>query len=80
MINNKIKIIKAEITAMPRPMPDGMFDPMPQVIVTYEDGTTERLFEFYPDELIFHADDFMWLTRSQALALYQQRDVVFLQS
>ena len=74
------KIIKVDITPMPRPMPAGMFDPMPAVAVTYEDGTTERLFEFFPDELTFHADDFMWLTREQALELRHKRDVAYLQS
>jgi len=33
-----MKITDAFITPMPRPMPQGMFDPMPEVIATFEDG------------------------------------------
>ena len=45
-----MKIKSAIITPMPRPMPDGMFDPMPEVVATFEDGSTKRLFSFFPDE------------------------------
>ena len=41
-----MKITQVTITAMPRPMPIGMFDPMPQVIATFEDpncGYCKRL-------------------------------------
>ena len=48
-----MKITSAIITAMPRPMPEGMFDPMPEVVATFEDGTTKPLFSFYPDEITF---------------------------
>jgi hypothetical protein len=41
------------ITAMPRPMPEAMFDPMPEVIATFAAGSTKRLFSFYTDELSF---------------------------
>lgn len=75
-----MKITSATITAMPRPMPLGMFDPMPAVIATFEDGSTERLFEFYPDEISFTAAEFTGKTRSEALALQQKKDKAYLQS
>lgn len=65
---------------MPRPMPQGMFDDMPSVTVTYEDDTTEKLFEFYPDEIRFSESEFVGLTREEALALRHKRDVAFLRS
>lgn len=74
------KIVSATISAMPRPMPHGMFDPMPRVTVTYEDGSTEMLFEFYPDEVMFTAREFVGLTRSEALGLFHKKDVSYLQS
>jgi hypothetical protein len=73
-------IASATITARPRPMPEGMFDPMPRVIVTYEDGATETLFDFYPDEIDFTAAEFVGLTRREALALFHAKDVAYLRS
>jgi hypothetical protein len=31
---------------MPRPMPLGRFDPMPEVVAAFEDGSTKTLFSF----------------------------------
>jgi hypothetical protein len=61
-------------------MPQGMFDPMPKVEVTYEDGSTEVLFEFYPDELSFSESEFIGKTRDEALALRHNKDVAYLRS
>ena len=58
----------------------GMFDPMPEVVVTFEDGSTKNLFQFYPDEISFRASDFIGLTEQQAMELRHSRDVTFLQS
>ena len=71
-----MKIISACIT----PMPKGMFDPMPRVVVEYENKSSETLFEFYPDEISFVASEFVGLTREQAVALRHKRDVAYLQS
>lgn len=73
-------IEKAEIGPYPRPMPAGMLDPMPEVRVTYQDGTSEVLFSFYPDEISFRADEFTGLTREQAMELYARKDVNYLRS
>jgi hypothetical protein len=72
------KIVKATITDMPRPMPAGMFDPLPAVYVDYDDSTSERLFDFYPDEITFFPHEFVGLTRDQAFELKQSKDQKFL--
>ena len=75
-----MKITSAIITPMPRPMPEGMFDAMPEVVATFEDGTTKTLFSFYPDEITFRASEFIGLTEEEANALRQRKDVAFLKS
>ena len=75
-----MKITSVIITPMPRPMPEGMFDPMPEVVATFEDGTTKTLFSFYPDEITFQASEFTGLTEEEANALRQRKDVAFLKS
>ena len=75
-----MKITSAIITPMPRPMPLGMFDPMPEVIATFEDGTSKSLFSFYPDEVSFRASEFIGLTEAGAKSLFHHKDVSFLKS
>ena len=75
-----MKITSAIITPMPRPMPDGMFDPMPEVIATFEDGSTKTLFSFYPDEISFQASEFIGLTEAEAKSLFHHKDVSYLKS
>jgi hypothetical protein len=75
-----MKITSATITPMPRAMPEGMLDPLPRVIVTFEDGTTKTLFTYYPDEISFHSSDFTGLTEAEAHSLRQQKDVAYLRS
>ena len=75
-----MKITSAIITPMPRPMPEGMFDPMPEVVATFEDGTTRTLFSFYPDEITFQASEFTGLTEEEANGLRHRKDVAFLKS
>lgn len=72
----ELKIISARITDMPK----GLFDPMPQVWVTYEDGKSELLFEYYPDEISFTPNEFVGMTRSEAVYLKFRKDKVYLQS
>jgi hypothetical protein len=73
-----IRVTKARITEQPK----SLFDPMPQVWVTYEDAEEEEemLFEYYPDETSFHPGEFVGLTRDQALRLRRQKDVAYLRS
>ena len=75
-----MKIIDALITPMPRPMPHGMFDPMPEVIATFEDGSSKSLFSFYPDEISFQASEFTGLTEAEAMLLFHRKDISFLKS
>ena len=75
-----MKIISATITPMPRPMPLGMFDPMPEVVATFEDGSTRTLFSFYPDEVSFQASEFTGLTEEEAHSLFQRKDTAYLRS
>ena len=74
------KIITTEITAIPRPMPAGMFDPMPKVIATFDDGSVEEVFEYYPDEISFTVQEFKGLTLAEAKHLKFKKDKEFLQS
>jgi hypothetical protein len=75
-----MKITSAIITAMPRPMPEGMFEPMPEVIATFEDGSTKSLFSFFPDEVSFQASEFTGLTEEEAHSLFQSKDTTYLRS
>jgi len=75
-----MKIVSAIITPMPRPMPHGMFDPMPEVIATFEDGSSKSLFTFYPDEVSFQASEFIGLTEAEAKLLFHPKDISYLQS
>ena len=75
-----MKIIGAVITAMPRPMPEGMFDPMPEVIVTFEGGAVKTLFSFYPDEVAFTEREFVGLTEEEEHSLFQQKDRAYLRT
>jgi len=75
-----MKITNVTITSMPRPMPEGMFDPMPEVIATFEDDSTKALFAFYPDEVSFRESEFTGLTEQEAHSLFQQKDRSYLSS
>ena len=75
-----MKITNVTITPMPRPMPEGMLDPMPEVIATFEDGSTKTLFSFYPDEISFKESDFTGLTEEEAHTLFQRKDRSYLRS
>jgi len=70
------KITAARITAMPA----ALFDPMPAVIATFDDGTEKKLFEYYPDEISFTAGEFVGLTEEEAHARRHKKDVDFLRS
>jgi len=71
-----MKIIKARITEMPK----SLFDPMPEVHVTTEDGKEQMLFSFYPDEISFSASEFVGLTLDEARALKGKKDRAYLRS
>ena len=71
-----MKIIACEITAQPK----ALFDPMPKVIVTLEDGSVDELFEYYPDEISFTEKEFVGLTLEEGRHLKFLKDRNFLKS
>jgi len=71
-----MRITAARITEQPK----SLFDPMPEVWVTYEDGEEEKLFSYYPDEISFDASEFVGLTRDAANKLYSKKDVAYLRA
>ncbi len=72
-------IVSCTISQMPRPMPEGMFDLMPQVTVTTTSGETITLFSYYPDELTFCPAEFIGLTVAEGHDLKRRKDIYFLQ-
>ena len=70
------KITKVKIG----PIPMHLFDSMPSVNVVYEDEIQEKLFDFYPDEISFKEEDFIGLTKNQAMNLRHKKDVAYLRS
>jgi hypothetical protein len=71
-----MKIIKARITAMPQTL----FDRMPEVWVTLEDGQEEYLYAFYPDEISFSEGEFLGLAKAEAIHLKYRKDRDYLRS
>jgi len=72
-----MKIVSAVVTRMT----GTMFDfKKPEVIVTFEDGTTKKLFDFYPDEISFRAEEFVGKTEEEGRALFHRKDVAYLRS
>jgi hypothetical protein len=70
------KIVSADIGKMP----ESLFDEMPVVTATFDDGTVKKLFTYYPDELTFTPDEFIGLTSQEAHTLFHKKDVAYLQS
>lgn len=72
--------IKTIVSAVVGATPPSVFDPIPDVTVTYDDGDTEKLFSFYPDEISFTEAEFIGKTRGEAIRLKQSKDKAFLQA
>ncbi len=62
------------------PMPKSLFDPMPKVMVRDDGGDEQELFDYYPDELSFKADEFIGLTLEEGKRLKFKKDKAYLQS
>jgi hypothetical protein len=71
-----IRVINARITAQPK----SLFDPMPEVYVTLEGGEEVRLFDYYPDEISFTAEEFVGLTLDECRHLKFVKDRNYLTS
>lgn len=70
------RVVHARISKMP----ESIFDPMPEVEAVFDDGKTCKLFSYYPDEISFTPDEFIGLTRLEAMWLRQKKDIAYLQS
>ncbi len=71
------RITSARITALPVKITD----PVPEVWVKVgEDAAEEKLFDYYPDEISFTPEEFVGLTRDEALRLKYEKDRVYLAS
>jgi len=70
------KIVKCVIG----PYPKSLFDEMPKVKATFDDGATKELFWFYPDEISFTEAEFIGKTDEEARALRHKKDVDYLRS
>jgi len=71
-----MKIVSARITDQPK----SMFDPMPRVYATTDDGQECFLFEYYPDEISFTPSEFVGLDLEQATNLKGKKDRAYLRS
>jgi hypothetical protein len=80
MTFNKPIIVSCSIGPYPKPLPQGMLDPMPEIRVRFDNGDEKFLFEFYPDEISFSEAEFIGLTEESAQRLKFDRDKRFLQS
>lgn len=68
------KIVKCKIGPYPRPMPQGMFDPMPEVKVQLSNGEELTLYSFYPDEITITESELIGLTVEQAKRIKFEKD------
>ena len=72
-------IVSAEIR--PKPTEYIIFGPLPTVYVKYAGSNEEHtLFDYYPDELHFNAQEFIGLTEEQARDLKYKKDLAYLRS
>jgi hypothetical protein len=56
------KIVSAEITDGPGPLPHGVFEQAPRVIATLDDDSRVELFSFYADERSFNPAEFVGMS------------------
>jgi hypothetical protein len=75
-MSKEMKVVSARITAMP----EELFDPMPQVYVTMENGRERFLYDYYPDEISFTPEEFVGKTIKECITLKYEKDKRFLTS
>lgn len=77
-----MKIVEAHIDKAPRNMVDAVKEGIftDRVVVLYDNGDSEALVSFYHDELSFSPDEFIGLTRMEALQLWTNKDTAYLRS
>jgi len=74
------RIVQIEISSIPRPKPIGLFDPVPLVTATFDDGSRKELFSFYPDEIRFDEGELIGLTETEAHEVRRQKDLAYLRT
>lgn len=68
------KIISAKIEGGTTP-----FSP-PKVVVTLDSGESKTLFDYFPDEISFTAEEFIGKTEEEAHRLKYTKDLAYLRS
>lgn len=63
------RIVSAEITPGPGPLPHGVFEQAPRVIATLDDGRSVELFSFDANERSFNPAAFIGLTVEEGRSL-----------
>lgn len=71
----KPRIISVVISAIPREV----WEPLPAITATFDDGSTRKLFSYFPDEISFLPRELVGLTEDEARALKAGKDSVYLQ-
>lgn len=71
-----MKVTECRITEQPK----SLFDPMPRVYVTLENGNEEFLYDYYPDEISFTPNEFIGLTLDECRHLKFKKDKHYLLS
>ena len=60
------------------PIPWQVWEPLPVVTATFEDGSTQELFSYFPDEISFLASKSVGLTEDEARTLKMKKDGTYL--
>lgn len=71
-----MKVVSAKIENVKK----GKFFCITNVIATFDDGHTEKIFDYYPDEISFTPDEFVGKTREQCFELFCKKDKEYLMS
>lgn len=69
-----MKVIRCRITKKPK----RLFQPLPKVYVTLENGNEIFLFDYYPDEISFEPSEFIGLTIEECKKLKRQKDTFYI--
>jgi hypothetical protein len=66
------------ISVVISPIPREVWEPLPVVTATFDDGSTRELFSYFPDEISFLPGEFVGLTEDEARALKAKKDGTYL--
>ena len=51
-----------------------------EIHATFDDGSTGKVLEYYPDEISFDETELIGLTKLQAYELKRKKDIAYIQS